>query len=157
MAAETFRVTTLVDIFRAALLDLLPTMDRAKIKWSGPGVYDPWENIESALFRSIVGTCVENATPDPFAPLPPYGMASDHYREISFLTEGRIRQSGKTNALLGLTTKLAPFDTAVFLELDSNYVPTTRRYEQTIGASYFEIAGYARGTVSFMTEIMYSE
>ena len=72
--AETFDVTELVGIFRSGLLALLPIMDAARIRWAEPGVYDPWEEIERTLFSSIVGSCVENATPNRLRPLAAYGL-----------------------------------------------------------------------------------
>jgi hypothetical protein len=63
VGASLWHVTVdeLIQIFRQALIDLIPTFERARITWRGDQTYDNFERIPDALWDSIVGDSVAYA------------------------------------------------------------------------------------------------
>jgi hypothetical protein len=136
---ENFDTTELVVIFRSGLLSLLPVMAAARIRWTEPGVYDPWENIERTLYSSIIGSCVENAVPGGLRPLATYGLTYRDYSASSFLSERALLSEGTMNALVELQTEKGPFDVAVLRELNVNFIPTGRAIVKPLGLCTFDL------------------
>jgi hypothetical protein len=130
-------VTELVGVFRAALVALLPVMDKAGIEWRDGRTYDPWENVARTLFASLIGSCVENAVPvGSVPPLAAYGLLRPTYVDRSFLVP-----SGTDNAaFLGLATSSQPFDEAIFVELSSDLTPSDRRIRRPLSSLQFMLA-----------------
>ena len=155
--ADSVEVADLVRLFRSGLLALLPVMDAARIRWAGPGVYDPWENIERTLCASIIGSCVENAEPDRLLPLAAYGLAQVAYSNHSFISERGLRLDGAMNALVELQIGKEPFDTALFHELDASLVPTGRAITKQIETCAFDLAGQTVAGISYRAAITYAE
>jgi len=155
--ADTFNATELVGLFRSALVALLPVMDAARIRWAEPGVYDGWENIERALYASIVGSCVENAVPDAVAPLAAYGLTMPNYLALSFLSERGLRLGGTLNAFVELRTGDKPFDLALFHEVDASLTLTGRRISKSIDMCAFDLASPASGSTAYRSVITYED
>jgi hypothetical protein len=63
LVGRVWRVTVdeMIQIFRQALIDLIPTFERARITWRGDQTYDDFERIPEALWDSIVADSVANA------------------------------------------------------------------------------------------------
>ena len=152
---ESFDVTELVRIFRSGLLALLPVMNAARIRWAEPGVYDPWENIERALFSSIVGSCVGNHVPSGLRPLAEYGLTYADYEAHSFISERGLRAEGKPNALVELQIGNEPFDTALFRELDASLVPRGQTITKPISLCAFDLAGRSAVGIDYHKSITY--
>lgn len=156
--ADSFEVTDLVRLFRLGLLALLPVMDAARIRWAEPGVYDPWEEIERALYTSIVGSCVENCTlADCLQPLAPYGLTRTDYLAHSFISERGLRSEGTLNVFVELRIGSEPFDTVLLQELDASVTPTGRAITKAIEACAFDLAVRTAGGIRYRGEITYSE
>jgi hypothetical protein len=155
--ADGFEVTELVRLFRSGLLALLPAMDAARIRWAPPGVYDPWEDIERTLFTSIVGSCVENATPEALPPLASYGLTRTDYSDHSFISERGLRLDGTLNALVELRNGEEPFDTALLHELDASLTPTGRLITKQIETCAFDLAGGTAAGINYRGELTYLE
>jgi hypothetical protein len=135
--SQSFTITELVDIFRAALVALLPAMGRARIKWNGDRVYDPWEDIERTLYGSIVGSCVENAvSPSNPYPLAAYGLLLPSYATHNFL----VAQDRPNAAFVELRTAAEPFNEALFVELDEGFVPSIRKFSRPLAGLDFLLA-----------------
>ena len=152
---ESFETTTLVAIFRSGLLSLLPVMDAARIRWTEPGVYDPWEDIERTLYSSIVGSCVENAVPGGLRPLATYGLSYLRYDANSFVSERKLRERGSVTAFVKLQTDIEPFDTAALSELDDNLIPTGRTLTKPIASSQFDLASSGVTGVEYRSSVAY--
>jgi len=136
-ATETFDVTELVGLFRAALLAILTVMDKSRIKWREGQSYDPWEDIEQTLYESIIGSCVDNATSiNPIVRLASYRLEQPTYADKSFL----VPSDNKSAALLRLTTRSEPFDEAFFLELGSDLTLSKSRIRRPLAGIQFLLA-----------------
>jgi hypothetical protein len=155
--ADSFEVTELVRLFRSGLLALLPVMDAARIRWAPPGAYDPWEDIERTLFTSIVGSCVENATPKALPPLASYGLSRTDYSDYSFISERGLRLAGTLNALVELRNGKEPFNTALLHELDASLTPTGRVITKQFETCTFELAGRTAAGINYRDELTYAE
>lgn len=150
---DSFAVSELVAIFRSSMLALLPSMAQARIRWRAEEAYDPWENIQTALFSSIVGSCVENAATGALFPLAPYDLRLGSYKKNTFLTV-----SGRSDMVfLRLDTKGEPFDEAVFLQIDENFLSTKETSQIPLADVDFRIALCAQpsGTIQFSDRIAY--
>jgi hypothetical protein len=128
-------ITKPVSLFRKALVVLLPVMDKAGIEWREGRTYDPWEDIERTLFHSLIGSCVENATPRAL-PLAAYGLFRPTYAACSFLVASAIDNA----VFLKLATRSQPFDEAVFLELRSDLTSSDRRIHRPLHDLQFQLA-----------------
>jgi hypothetical protein len=62
LVGRVWRVTVdeMIQIFRQALIDLIPTFERARITWRGDQTYDDFERIPEALWDSIVADSVKS-------------------------------------------------------------------------------------------------
>lgn len=155
MIIESFDISELVRIFRSGLLALLPVIDAAGIRWTEPGVYDPWEDIERTLYSSIIASCVENAVPNGLRPLAIYGLSYGDYQAHSFLSERVLRLEGGANALVALQSGNEPFDTALLRDLDASLIPTGRTITKPIGACTFDLAANIVTDVDYIGRIAY--
>jgi hypothetical protein len=114
-------VKALIELFRAALLLLLPTMDKAHIPWREGEAYDDWDEIAEVLYRNIVGRSLQSALggdPDLDTLLPQYNMKISSYSNRYILRIARPVTDGPT-AFIGLSTNKEPFDTVDYVRLDS--------------------------------------
>ena len=152
-----FAVAELVTIFRASLVALIPVAERARITWQGPEVYDPWEEIERALFVSIVGSVVSNARPFPPCALPKYGIALQSYADRSFITDRAARLRGEHLVFIKLTTLQDPFDTMCFLELGADSIPIGHIIELSVLQAVPELAARTANGLSYCDVINYDE
>jgi hypothetical protein len=152
---KSFDVTELVRIFRSGLLALLPVMDVARIRWAGPGVYDPWEDIERTLFSSIIGSCVGNCVNIGLRPLVAYGLTYPDYEAHSFISERGLRTEGKPNALVALQVGSEPFDTALLRELDASLIATGQTISRPIALCVFDLADRSAVGIDYHESITY--
>ena len=107
--SSSVAVAELMATFGMGLLALIPAAERSGIAWNGPAVYDPCEDIERALFTSLVESVAENATDGPFRPLPAYGLRREAYGDVSFLTDRSARLRRQGLVFLDLATSSEPF------------------------------------------------
>jgi hypothetical protein len=149
---ETFAVTELVGLFREALLALLPVMEKSRIKWREGESYDPWEEIERALYKSIIGSCVENATSiQPIFPLAAYGLVYPTYADRSFL----VPSDNERIAFLEFGTGAEPFDEAIFLELGTALKPSRGRVRRALAGTKFLLAVPKDDRLEFHSQVEY--
>src|SRR3954471_555230 len=140
VSIEFFRIDELMELFRAGLLSVLPIMERARLPWTGDGSSDPWDKGQEALYEAIINSCLEHiAAGDDIKPLAPYGYVMASYEGHSFLSARNLRLAGKSNAFFDLMNGAAPFDTAVFQELESDLKPSGGHIIRTLAETEFEI------------------
>jgi hypothetical protein len=121
-------VDELVQIFRAALIALIPIADRAHMPWREPSNYDDWDSIVTAIYKSIVLQSLENSSErDKYDAVPQYDHRNECYSNNSFLT---AKDDPGACAFIGFETNTSPFDTCLFGRLDeSNLVVSFERRE----------------------------
>lgn len=153
MMHAPLEISELIEIFRSGLIALIPVAERARIAWSGAGVYDPWERIERNLFASIVASTVDNAVPIPPCPLPEYGLSYPTYAYLSFITERAARLRGDWLVFLDLTTVGEPFDTIRFLEINAGFVPTGRTVAFALLEVKLELAARIGSSVEYRNSV----
>ena len=114
-APNHWRVTVndLMGIFRQGLLDLIPTFERAEIRWR-EDPYDDFDRIAEALYDSIVRDSVRNSiTTQAAFEVARYGM-QDSGRPYSRIL---VNDASRGLALLDLVTRQEPFDTIECLQI----------------------------------------
>lgn len=108
-------ISELIHIFRQALIDLIPTFDRARIEWRGDQTYDDFERVAEALYDSIVRDAIESAQGFQTAiPLARYGLRESKDRSWILVNDPSLRLS-----LYQLASSGSPFDTIECVPIDS--------------------------------------
>jgi hypothetical protein len=119
-------IDELVRSFRDAICALIPVAERVQMHWREPDVYDDWDRICDAIYRSIVIDSIEHARGiAAFAPVSAYDHRISSYEKNSFI--GNFYSKGKL-AFVCFETDVLPFDRSLFAVLDGN----------------FTVAGYSR-------------
>ena len=158
---ETFSVTELVEIFRESLLALLPSMDKAKIAWRGPSVYDPWEDVERTLFGSIIGSCVSNAIvlPRSGVRFAPYGLPLKDWCGFCFLSSPTLR-TGDTMYAFTEIAHSGPrntFDEARFTELGPKLSPTGKAVGALLDQIEFDLVIPGKDGPNYFEQITFEQ
>jgi len=79
-------ITEILLNFRAALVAVIPTVERIGIPWKRPDSYDEWDAIATVLFENLVVHTVRWSLPDPAREgfrLPPYDLLLQKYGGVS--------------------------------------------------------------------------
>ncbi|MBB5295862.1 hypothetical protein E5F05_10330 [Deinococcus metallilatus] len=115
-------MTELMEVFREALIALIPALERARIAWRSPEAYDDWDAIAETLFEQIVVNSIR------------HGLAED-YQEVRLNRWGLkigldwievVPQGGAAGhrlAVVAFETRQAPFDMILAEVLDETDVP----------------------------------
>ena len=123
-------VAELVIIFSDCLRSLTSHVTKVGIEWEEGKNYDDWDAIAQALYSAIVGATIAYTVEGKgFKKLAPYALIMPDYSQLSFLS---CVQSKQRLAFLRLERSERPFDTAVFLELDSEGKPTGNRMRKLL-------------------------
>jgi hypothetical protein len=102
-------VAELLNVFRGALVALVPFADRAHIPWRDADAYDDWDAIAEALYRAFVETPVNGTDEGSRAfPLPRYNHLHSSYADRSRLWV--LDASGNRYLFFGFSSKDEPFD-----------------------------------------------
>jgi hypothetical protein len=109
-------VNEAVDIFRDALLAVIPSCERGHIPWRDDESYDDWDLISESLYRAFVVSALlySNEWKSP-QELPRYGFHVEDYSGLSFLSPAACPTE---LAFVCLLTDSSPLDTALFKRLD---------------------------------------
>jgi hypothetical protein len=149
-------ISDLMDIFRSGLLALIPVAERAGIAWHGE-TYDPWEEIEDALFRSFIASVVDNMAPTASRPLAKYSLSYPTYAGCSFVGERTQRLGGEHVAFEALTTTSEPFDTCRFCVIGQDLVPTGRSIDIPFAEAASELAANFGDRIEHKESVDYEE
>lgn len=127
----------MLDIFRASLIDLIPTFERARINWRH-STYDDFDRIAEALFDSIVRDSIVNSRGHENAvELAPYGGVSPGREYSRILVDDVSRRL----AFLELITVERPFDTIRTIQVGTD------------GIEQDQTATFPYGSVPFACEL----
>jgi hypothetical protein len=144
-------VDELAQIFRDALIALVPIADRTHMRWREPSNYDDWDSIAAAIYESIVSRSLEESSEwNKFDPIPKYDRRTDRYSNSSFLT---TKDEPGACAFVCFETKSSPFDTCLFGRLDkSNVVISFER--RSTDLVNFVLAGRCGNAVTIVDALL---
>ncbi len=113
MSSLKTTVTELLHTFRDALAAIAPVVERVRIKWKEPDVYDDWDAIAEVLFQQIVVESLRWSLPDAHQvhfSLPQYAMKQASFADTSYIgvVEGKAE---RRLAFHSFVTRDSPFDT----------------------------------------------
>ena len=146
----TVTASQLLSDFRDALVALVPIAEKTRIAWRKPQAYDDWEEIEVALFHSVVASSFENnAEGVRWSPLVPYDFVVETYASNSFVS---LADTPHHAALLCLDTQDRPFDTCVAAVLDHEG-RVAGEVRVPFDAAQFAFAARRDGSISLLNEI----
>ncbi len=110
-------ISTLLLTFRDALSSLVPHAETLGIPWKDGDAYDDWDNISSALFKSMVARSIQYAKECPDnTPLAPYDILIPSYKGSAYFSVSNI--SNNKNAFVKFSTSENPFDTVMLACLE---------------------------------------
>ena len=133
-------VDELVQIFRAALIALVPIADRAHMSWREPSNYDDWDSISAAIYNSVVLQSLENSSErDKYDVVPPYDHRTECFSYNSFLT---AKDDPGACAFICFETNSSPFDTCLFGRLNESSLVVSFERRETDSVS-FVLAGWS--------------
>lgn len=126
--ANTWRtsVNELVQLFREALVALVPVLEAAHIPWRNQDAYDQWDAISHVLYDKLVAEPVAWAL-DAVGELrlAPYDTRVDDYSGVSFIEVlSDDLPADAMGAFFRFATDLQPFDVVDVVLLDSRQRPT---------------------------------
>ena len=140
-------VDELFQIFRAALVALIPIADRARMPWKEPNNHDAWDSIAAAIYKSIVSRSLEESFEwNGFDAIEEYDRRTDRYSKSSFLT---TKAEPGACAFICFETKSSPFDTCLLARLDESnaVINFERRRADTVS---FVLAGRSENVVTIV-------
>ena len=140
---KSFHIGELLGIFRDGLIALIPIAERADIVWSGPDVYDPWEEMSEGLFSGIVTSVMYNLDKFFIESLPKYGFTIPNYQCSSFITCASV---SRNNAFLSLKSIASPFDHVKLLLLDDDLSSTNEFVDVSFERAAFALSALERKT-----------
>ena len=132
-------VTDAMQVFRQALIALIPSMENAHIMWRGEDVYEDWERVLESLYESIVVDCVifdtqviklckQERTSVNFATI---GLSYDNYERLSYIEVlGEKQHNSCCRAFFNFATNSAPFDTIKFVLVDKRGRPIEKSIQE---------------------------
>jgi hypothetical protein len=140
-------VNELAQIFRDALVGLIPIAERAHMPWKEPSNYDDWNSIAAALYESLVVRSIEESSEwNKFEPIPKYNKRVDRYSNNSLLT---THDEPVTRAFICFETDSNPFDTCLFARLDETNRVTDFEHQKTNSVN-FVLAARTKGSTTIV-------
>ncbi len=112
-------VNELIYIFRGALTDIIPWINKAKIKWKEGESYDDWDNISSALYENIICTSLYSEVLDSY-PMAKYLYGYDDYVDLDHIRVKDGKQPDKDLAFISFQTNFTPLDSLKVAILDKS-------------------------------------
>jgi hypothetical protein len=143
-------VDELAKIFHAALIALVPIVERAHIPWKEPDNYDDWDAIVETIYASIVSHPVaESSEWKMFGAIPPYDGRIDNYSGKSFLTTA---DKPGARAFICFETEVIPFDVCLFGNLDQSGAVVDFERRRTALVK-FVLAGHSEGALTIVDSL----
>jgi len=104
-------VTELMNIFRGAMLSIIPWLEKAKIPWKDGQAYDDWDNILDALYKNIVCSSLigEVSVASEYA-IARYNFHYDNYSKVDFILIKSEEYDNVELAFVAFASELSPFD-----------------------------------------------
>lgn len=113
-------VSELLEIFRGAIIAIIPWVEKAKISWKEGESYDDWDNIVSSLFENIVYASLTENISDKYS-LPKYDLQYEDYLDRDFILIRSRKFPNNNFAFISYNTKSSNLSTINAAELDDNY------------------------------------
>ena len=144
-------VQNLIVIFKGALTNLIPWLEKAMIKWKSGESYDDFENISIALYENIVSTSLYSEHSNQ-PPLAKYLYAYDDYSSVDFIGVKDNNYRGRLFAFVSFQSINLPLDRVKVVELDPEYKAIGVKYLNANGVDYFFARG-VNGDKKFIEQI----
>ena len=124
-------ITKLIYIFRESLINLIPTLEKARISWKTKEAYDDWDEIAETLFKNIVIRSIQfhkEIGEEKELKVPKFDFRYDNYLEMSFIEvkmKSEIEKDFKTEldnifVFRGFDTIQKPFDCVSCSRIDKS-------------------------------------
>ncbi len=116
-------VSALMNLFREAILSLLPVLEKANIKWNQLNEIDLFDDVCESLFQIIVLPKIENYLLNKHntsPPLPKYGFFYKDYSKTSYIEilPEKVEYTSGIYVFVIFSSKKEPFDTVVCNVID---------------------------------------
>jgi hypothetical protein len=135
-------VTDLVTNFRAALLGVLPSVERVGIPWKRPAAYDEWDNLVEAMYQVLIVEPLRFSLPETERErfnLPGYDMLLPTYEGRTIIEVVPRRSDELIRVFHAFGTVRTPFDVVEWRAVESTGTPRS----DVLETSPFEEARFA--------------
>ncbi|MGC9341261.1 MAG: hypothetical protein ACP5E3_01025 [Bacteroidales bacterium] len=112
-------VTELIEIFRGALMAIIPWLEKANIAWKDGESYDDWDNIASSLFENIVCATLTGDVVN-IRMIPRYDYEYESYQARDYIVVKSKKYNDKNFAFVSLKNESYKLDKVKVAELDEN-------------------------------------
>jgi hypothetical protein len=112
-------VRELIEIFRGALIAIIPWIERAKIKWKSGEAYDDWDNIAQALYENIVCSSLAGEVASEYS-IAKYDFHYDSYSSVDFILIKSKSQMDIKYAFVSFQSSTNPLDSLKVAKLDKS-------------------------------------
>jgi hypothetical protein len=153
---ETWKTSVgeLLQVFRTALLALLPAMEAARIPWKNGEAYDEWDEISQCLYRNVVVRSLHwryggDVPLDDL--LPQYNMKVRSYRNFGVVLVSGPQTNGAV-VFVGLSSIDDPFDTVDCVRVDDAGNVVSERVRQPFRDAMFSFATKLGSPQAVVTE-----
>jgi hypothetical protein len=112
-------VSELLEIFRGALIAVIPWLEKAKIKWKNSEAYDDWDNIAKTLYENIVCSSLTGEVASEYS-IAKYDFNYDDYSSIDFILVKNKNQVHIKYAFVSFQSITNPLDSLRVAKLDKS-------------------------------------
>lgn len=110
----------LIDIFKGAIIALIPWLENAKINWKDGDAYDDWDNIVNVLFENIVCSSIIGEVSENHS-IAKYNYFYDDYANVDFIIIKSDYYKNEKLAFISFQSVSNPFDSIKIAILNSSY------------------------------------
>lgn len=102
-------VSEVVDVFRNALIAIVPWLEKARIGWREGDAYDDWDNISNALYENIVCSSLFGEVAQEYD-IVGYDFITNDYSRVNFILVRTGQYEGNDLAFVSFQSIDRPMD-----------------------------------------------
>jgi hypothetical protein len=110
-------VNELLYIFRRALLEIIPWLEKARIKWKEGEAYDDWDNIVESLYENIVCASLTGEVRSEYS-IARYNFYYEDYSLMDFIKVMSKDNPEKQYVFVAFQSNMTPLDNIKVAELN---------------------------------------
>ncbi len=112
-------VNQLLEIFRGAIISIIPWLEKAKIEWQNGKSYDDWDNISIALFQNIVCSSLTGEVSSEYS-IAKYEFQYLEYSQLDYILVHTKEHKYKKLAFVSFQSISTPLDFVKVAILDDS-------------------------------------
>ena len=102
-------VNQLLEIFRGAIISIIPWLEKAKIEWQSGKSYDDWDNIAIALYQNIICNSLTGEVLSQYS-IAKYDFHYSDYSQLDYILVHSNEHMNKKLAFVSFLSISTPLD-----------------------------------------------